>query len=303
MMKQFHPELKARRCVPQQFALSRRLARGRSHAPRAGHRRGGTHRFTSSSKRIRPISATPFRRPTRRRPRRVRRGRLIFPWSRSRRISDDNEDIIRMCAMRIRVPDQWRGRLPGDGRFGPHRRAGNYGAGCRSSAGTLLARIRARMVDYSERRMVEALRADSAGRQDATRAARSLSRNPGRQASTSRSWWTCDPAAARIEVDLRDNPDCLPCGLNLSEACSRTAAMVGIFNSIDHTVPKNAGSFRRIEVLLRENCIVGIPRHPTSTSVATTKSPIVSRTRSRRRSRNSLKARHGRMRRRHSRRQ
>jgi N-methylhydantoinase B len=46
--------------------------------------------------------------------------------------------------------------------------------------------------------------------------------------------------------------------------------MVGIFNSIDHTVPKNAGSFSRIIVLLRSNCVVGIPVHPTSTSVATT---------------------------------
>jgi N-methylhydantoinase B len=35
-------------------------------------------------------------------------------------------------------------------------------------------------------------------------------------------------------------------------------------------VPKNAGAFRRLDIRLRENCIVGIPQHPTSTSVATT---------------------------------
>jgi N-methylhydantoinase B len=46
--------------------------------------------------------------------------------------------------------------------------------------------------------------------------------------------------------------------------------MIGIFNGIDHTVPKNAGSFRRLRILLRENCVVGIPRHPASCSVATT---------------------------------
>jgi N-methylhydantoinase B len=62
----------------------------------------------------------------------------------------------------------------------------------------------------------------------------------------------------------------MPCGLNLSEACARTAAMVGLFNSIDHDVPKNAGAFRRLRILLREGCIVGIPKHPTSCSVATT---------------------------------
>ena len=73
-----------------------------------------------------------------------------------------------------------------------------------------------------------------------------------------------------IEVDATDNPDCFENGLNLSEACARSAPMVGVFNSIDHTVPKNEGSFRRIRVNLREDCAVGVPRHPTSCSVATT---------------------------------
>jgi N-methylhydantoinase B len=46
--------------------------------------------------------------------------------------------------------------------------------------------------------------------------------------------------------------------------------MVGVFNSIDPAVPKNAGAFRRLRIHLREGCIVGIPQHPTSCSVATT---------------------------------
>jgi N-methylhydantoinase B len=46
--------------------------------------------------------------------------------------------------------------------------------------------------------------------------------------------------------------------------------MIGVFNGIGATVPPNAGSFRRIDVRLRENCAVGIPRHPTSCSLATT---------------------------------
>jgi N-methylhydantoinase B len=80
-----------------------------------------------------------------------------------------------------------------------------------------------------------------------------------------------DAEAGKITVDLRDNPDCQPCGLNLTEGTSVSAAMVGIYNGIiDHGVPANAGSFRRIEVLVRENCCVGIPRHPFSCSVATT---------------------------------
>jgi N-methylhydantoinase B len=81
---------------------------------------------------------------------------------------------------------------------------------------------------------------------------------------------TVDPDGGRIDVDLRDNPDCQPCGLNLSEATARCAVMLGVFNSIDHTVPPNAGSFRRLRIHLRDNCVVGIPRHPVSCSVATT---------------------------------
>ncbi len=71
-----------------------------------------------------------------------------------------------------------------------------------------------------------------------------------------------DPAQSTIEVDLRDNIDCQPFGLKLSEATARTAAMVGVFSALGGVVPPNAGSFRRLRVQLRENCVVGIPRHP-----------------------------------------
>lgn len=66
-----------------------------------------------------------------------------------------------------------------------------------------------------------------------------------------------DSEAARIVVDLTDNIDCLPVGLNLIEACARTAAMVGVFNSLQRSVPANVSSFRRVELRLRSNCVVG----------------------------------------------
>ena len=46
--------------------------------------------------------------------------------------------------------------------------------------------------------------------------------------------------------------------------------MIGIFNTVDPTVPKNAGAFRRVEIKLKDNGVVGIPRHPTSCSASTT---------------------------------
>ena len=123
--------------------------------------------------------------------------------------------------------------------------------------------------DYSEKRMRAAIRA-----MPAKRIARASRHDafPGTPSDgvEIRVTVDVDPAAEMIEIDATDNPDCFENGLNLSEACARSAPMIGVFNSIDPSVPKNEGSFRRIRVKLRENCAVGVPRHPTSCSVATT---------------------------------
>jgi N-methylhydantoinase B len=195
-------------------------------------------------------------------------GALIFPCVRVQQNFETNADFLRMCAMRIRVPEQWHGdflAMVGAARIGEQELLSL----ATELGWELLEGFEAEWFDYSERRMIEALKRIPAG---TTTRESCHDPFPGTPATGIRIKVIVDvdPSAARIAVDLRDNPDCLPCGLNLSEACSRTAAMVGVFNAIDHTVPKNAGSFRRIEVRLRENCVVGIPRHPTSTSVATT---------------------------------
>src|SRR5262249_48034157 len=78
-----------------------------------------------------------------------------------------------------------------------------------------------------------------------------------------------DPDEAIVEVDLRDNIDCQPNGLNLTEATARTCAALGIYAGLPQAVPPNAGRLRRGRVRLRENCAVGIPRHPASCSAAT----------------------------------
>jgi N-methylhydantoinase B len=195
-------------------------------------------------------------------------GALIFP---AVKIQDDYrnvEDIVRMCRMRIRVPDQWWGdylAMSGAARIGEREL---LALAAEIGWDTLHAHTRD-FFDYSEQRMIAAIRAMPAGR--ASHASRH-DHFPGTppdgvevQAQVS-----VKPDEAIVEVDLRDNPDCLPCGLNLSEACARTSAMIGVFNSLDPNVPKNAGAFRRLRILLREGCIVGIPRHPTSCSVATT---------------------------------
>lgn len=194
-------------------------------------------------------------------------GALIFPVVRAQRDYADCEDILRMCEMRIRVPDQWRGdylAILGSARIGERallRLADEVGW-------DTLDEFAAGWLDYGELRMEAAIRQLPAGSATTTTVHDPFPGVPdGIPLSVS---VQVRPDEGMIEVDLRDNPDCVPSGLNLSEATSRTAALIGIFNSIDHTVPHNQGSFRRVRVLLRENCVVGIPRHPASCSVATT---------------------------------
>ena len=195
-------------------------------------------------------------------------GALIFPAVKVQEDYQNIEDIIRMCRMRIRVPDQWWGdylAALGAARIG-ERELLKLGE---DIGWETLEEYVENWFDYSEQRMIQAICRLPSGTVTASSAHDPYPGVP--DGIPTKVTLKVDAEAGQIQVDLRDNPDCQPCGLNLSEACSITAAMVGIFNGIkDHTVPPNAGSFRRVEVLLRENCVTGIPRHPHSCSVATT---------------------------------
>ena len=194
-------------------------------------------------------------------------GALLFPATRVQQNYTDIDDIIRICELRIRVPEQWRGDYMaslGAARVG-ERELLALGA---EMGWDQLHSFAATWFNYSERMMRQAIARLPAG------AVAGFCRHdpfPGTppEGIPVNAAILVDPLAERISVDLRDNIDCMPNGLNLSEACARTAVMVGIFNSLGVNVPTNSGSFRRIEITLRENCALGIPRHPTSCSVAT----------------------------------
>ena len=194
-------------------------------------------------------------------------GAPIFPCVRVQRGYSDVEDLIRMCRMRIRVPDQWWAdylALIGAARIGERR---VLALGEELGWNVLEAYTRG-WFDYSERRMDAAIR-----RLPANEIAISTAHDPfpgvpdGIPITVA---IKVQSDEGRLEIDLRDNPDCQPCGLNLTESTARTAAMLGVFNAIGRDVPPNAGSFRRLSVLVRENCVVGVPRFPASCSVATT---------------------------------
>ncbi len=195
-------------------------------------------------------------------------GALIFPCVQVERDYQTISDVVRMCEMRIRVPEQWKGdflAMLGSARIGENELL-ELGV---EFGWDYLHAFAQQWFDYSERRMVEAIAKVPAGSVVSTSTHDHFPGTPENGVTISAKI-TTDPARGLVTIDLTDNPDALPCGLNVSEACTRTSSLIGVFNSLDHSVPKNSGSFRRVNIKLREGAVVGIPRHPTSCSVATT---------------------------------
>jgi N-methylhydantoinase B len=195
-------------------------------------------------------------------------GSLIFPCVRVQSDYLDNLDIINMCRARIRIPDQWYGDyLAAVGAARTGERAlkefiTKYGL-------EAVQRFIGAWLDYSERRTVAAIKALPAARLT----------NKGQldplgdflpQPVPLNVRIEIDPDDAMIRVDLRDNVDCLDVGINQTEATSIANAITGVFNCLEYDLPLNSGSFRRVRVLLRENCVVGVPQFPHSCSTATT---------------------------------
>jgi N-methylhydantoinase B len=195
-------------------------------------------------------------------------GSLIFPCVRVQRNYQTIEDIVRMCRRRIRVPEQWYGDFLaaiGSARIG-ERRLKEF---CAKYGKETVREFIRNWLDYSEQRMLQAIRKMPKARLV----------NEGRHdpfppflpdGVPIKVVVAIEPQAGMIEIDLRDNIDCLDCGLNESEACTINNVLTGVFNCMDPDIPHNSGSFRRLKLLLRENCVVGIPRFPHSCSMATT---------------------------------
>ncbi len=195
-------------------------------------------------------------------------GALIFPAVKVEEDYEELSDIIRMCEMRIRVPEQWRGdflAMVGAARIGEREVL----AMAKEVGWETLHAFTAEWFDYSEKVMVSAIGKLPSGEAAAVSVHDPVPGTPP-EGVPIQVKVKIDSVNALIDVHLTDNPDAMPCGLNLSEACARTAAMIAVFNSIEDEVPTNAGSFRRIRVHIREGCIAGGGTHPTSMSVATT---------------------------------
>lgn len=195
-------------------------------------------------------------------------GALIFPAVRVQRDYQMNQDIVRMCQSRIRVPGQWYGDFLaslGAARIGERRLkelCEKYG---RESIRTFVRD----WLDYSEQRMAQAIR-----RLPKARLVNTGGHDPVEgivpEGIPIKVEIEVDPEAAMVTLDMRDNIDNLPCGLNVSEACTISASLTGLFNSLPADIPKNSGAFRRVRMLLGEGKVIGRPAFPHSCSVATT---------------------------------
>ncbi|HEX3909206.1 MAG TPA: hydantoinase B/oxoprolinase family protein [Solirubrobacteraceae bacterium] len=194
-------------------------------------------------------------------------GGLVFPCVKVQQDYKDIEDIIRMCRRRIRVPEVWYGDFlaaVGSARIG-ERRVKEVVA--RYGVDTIKTFVR-EWLDYSERVMDQAIRKLPAQRLHASGKHDPIPGLPeGVEVNVT---VEVKPEQGRVSFDLRENPDCIPFGLNVSEYCARGGCTIALLNCLEEDVPRNAGSFRRVEVLLREGSIAGGLVEPYSASVSTT---------------------------------
>ncbi|MDR0425347.1 MAG: hydantoinase B/oxoprolinase family protein [Clostridiales Family XIII bacterium] len=194
-------------------------------------------------------------------------GAIDWPCIKIQKEYKDVPDIIAIAKARIRVPEVWYGdhlACVGSARTGERRLielCEDYGA-------ELLKDFSDAYQEYGSKRIQEEIRKFPEGhweydiKSDAIEGmVDEINIHIG-----------CDikPSEGKIIIDLRDNRDSVPCGLNMCEATVRGSAITGILNRLPSDVPGNEGAMNHIEVLMREGCVVGKSKMPYSSSLATT---------------------------------
>ncbi|MBJ7330138.1 MAG: hydantoinase B/oxoprolinase family protein [Solirubrobacteraceae bacterium] len=202
-------------------------------------------------------------------------GALVFPMVLMARGGWENTDILRMCERRIRSYETWYGdylATLGAVRLAERRlkELAEWLGGVDATKEYLAA-----FLDYCEQ-----MAGDAISKLPAGKILTKTHLDPFPQVPDGiplQAMIEVDPEAGKIIVDLRDNPDNVPAGLNLTESTAKNAATTGVLIALNSkrnaerlSVYNNAGTFRRIEVLTREGCVVGKPKHPASASCATT---------------------------------
>ena len=193
---------------------------------------------------------------------------LHFPCVRVQKNYEDIKDLIRMIKYRNRIPELWYGDYIaqiGSLRIAETRiieMCDKYGI-------DILLTFVDQWQEYGKERMLAEIKKLPKGEWEGE-----VTHDPipdlVPQGIKLKAKMTIDPDQGYITVDIRDNPDNIPCGFNLSEGATIGAVLTGIFYNLDPTLPHNDGAFGRIKIEMREGCIVGKPKFPVGTSICTT---------------------------------
>ena len=193
---------------------------------------------------------------------------LILPCVRIQKDYADVPEVIDICRANIRVPDQFYGdylAVLAAVRTGENRLVelcGKYGS----------FKIEAFLEEfqkYAERMAVDAIRKLPAGAVSKEMLYDSEYKGLP-DGIPIRATLTVDPEDATVTVDLTDNVDNLPLGINLTESTVTAACMTAVLNILGPDVPRCTGSFKRVHLLLRDGSAIGRPKFPAATSAATT---------------------------------
>lgn len=193
---------------------------------------------------------------------------LMLPCVRIQRDWRDEPAVVDICKANIRAPEQFYGdylACLAAVRTGERRLTEL----CERYGASVIERFLDAYQDYSER-----MAADAIARLPKSRIIRTayydsdLSDYPGGIPVTAT--LDVDPEAGRVTIDLTDNVDNLPLGINMTESTVLACCRMSTCNALGPEVPRSAGAFRRIEARLRDGSAIGRPRHPAATSAATT---------------------------------
>jgi N-methylhydantoinase B len=194
-------------------------------------------------------------------------GALDWPCVKIQKGYKDVPDLINMAKMRMRVPDQWYGDYlagVGSARIGERR----LREMCATYGNDLILAFCEAYQEYGSRRIIEEIRQWPAGTWD-YRVKHDPIAEVLPQGVDVHIIANVDPDAGLITVDMRDNADCQDCGLNMSEATVTGSVRAGVLNRMAADLPHNEGAMNHIQVLQRDDCIVGRPVLPHSASMAT----------------------------------
>jgi N-methylhydantoinase B len=193
---------------------------------------------------------------------------LMLPCVRIQRAFADVPEVIDICRANIRVPDQFYGDYLATlsaVRTGERR----LGELCAKYGGDVVKAFLDDFQLYAERMAMDAIRKLPGG--TVTKEMRYDSEIEAYPDGIPvRATLTVDPGEALITIDLRDNIDNLPLGINMTESTVLAACMTAVLNILGAEIPRSSGAFGRVRVLMREGSAIGKPRFPAATSAATT---------------------------------